>query len=890
MIRRRVDAYGLKEPRIQPVGDNRILVQIPGSDASDVARVRSIITRIGRLEFRIVADKENNASILNEAETTGKEPTGWHWYTLEKEDSEVPGKTKSERVLVDDTVQLTGEGVDTVGVGYGGEAGTEMAVHVSFRDRNAFWDLTSQNKGRRLAILLDDLRDANGKLIKIGRAHSAPVIKQAIPGNAEITGGFTQETAEDLKSVLQSGSLKVPLEAESEQYVGPYQGLKSIEDGKAACVIGLVVVLAFILVYYLKAGLVADFALILNLLLLVGALALRGATLTLPGIAGIVLTIGMAVDSNVLIFERIREEMKKMADKPLLKCLRDGHHRALSAIVDSNLTTLITALILYQFGTGPVRGFAVTLSYGIIISVFTAVVVVRLILEAAIKCGALKKLVMFDAVKVPHVQFVAIGKYFTLASAIVIVAGSVYFFVAPGRRFGIDFSSGTLIELNLQKKVDAEVVRARLNKEGYADVEVQEIAATRGLEAQTTDRSSFAIRLRRVASVTIKKAGFVTGGAKPEVAGWAEVIVEADHDADPAEMALRLREAGSPNCVIEKGAKQGSIVTYTVRSSDKLVSDLESNVRNVFGNELIAGDIRRAFKKGPGAESLLADEGIQLVSEDTEKLVVRIALSQARTPASVAKVIADRLRTDPDVRPEGALADGKAKVLLVTAAPGTLPQIKDALKVAGVATLEPFGAVTTIHPTVAAEMKTKAAVAVILSLLAIIAYMWFRFEFRWGLATVVALLHDVIITVIALALTGREISLNVIAALLTIIGYSVNDTIVIFDRIRENRRTVRKTSFADIADLSINQTLSRTILTALTTFLAVLVLYVFGGAAIDDFAFAMLVGVIAGCYSTVFIATPVLLWSGEDGALRGPLSSVPSTRTARPLEGLRASS
>jgi len=896
VIRRRVDAYGLKEPRIQPLGEDRILVQIPGSDASEIARIRAIITRIGRLEFRIVADEKNSAHVLKEARKLGKAPPGWHYYVMKRKEPK-PGQEPTEKLLISDEIGLTGQEVDRVTLGWGGKAQSELAVNLTFTNREAFYRLTKANVGRRLAIVLDDVRDKDGKLVKLGRVHSAPVINEAIPGSAQITGGFTQKTAQDLVTVLRSGSLRTPLAPESEQYVGPYQGMKSIQDGQRAIVIGFVGVVVFILLYYRQAGLVANFALLLNLLILVAALALRNATLTLPGIAGIILTVGTSIDANVLIFERIREELKKVADKKPLNCMRDGHRRALVTIVDANLTTLITAIILYKFGSGPVKGFAVTLSYGIIISMFTAVVVTRILFEALIRAGLVKRILpSFELVKNPHIPFIRMRKAWLTASAALVVAGLLYFFAGPGNRLGIEFGSGSRVMVNLRRKVDAEAVRARLNRAGYANAEVQEVADVAGLAA-AEGSSAFWVRFRYVPVVNVKPAKRFAAGEYPDMTGGGVAVkVEVDRPVDPKEMARRLAALGSTGCVIERGeqlvGESGRILhAYTVRRADtspRAGPVLESNVRTVFDSELITGDIRQAFTD-PDGESLLVDEGVRVVSDADGKMVVRVSLRKAETPARIKQVLDDPELKDAEVEPVGPLdAAGRAKVLTIAAKSGTLPAIKSALKANQIATLEPFAQIDKIHPAVASELAVKAGVALVLALLAIIAYIWFRFEFRFGLAAVIALVHDVAITLGALALSGREISLTVIAALLTIIGYSLNDTIVVFDRIRENRRRVRKTRFPEIVNLSINQTLSRTVLTSLTTLVAVVALFVFGGAAIEDFAFTLMVGVVVGTYSSVFIASPVLLMTGEQGALRGPLGT-PSARIARPLEGFRAS-
>jgi SecD/SecF fusion protein len=899
IIRRRINASGLKEPRVQHAGEDRVIVQFPGFDPSDVARIRSIITRIGRLEFRIVADREHNPAVFKALETTGKLPEGWHKYVLFQQDEDDPGKVEQTPLYISDEIGLTGEQIERASVGPGGETGSEVAVHLRFKDPDAFWRLTRANVGRRLAIMLDDVRDKDGNLlmkkdeegnVKVdeegfpiprGRVQSAPVIREPILGAAEITGGFSVKEAEKLKIALQSGSLKTPLELVRERSVGPSEGLKSIQDGRRAILIGFLLVVVFIAVYYRKAGLVADCALLLNLLLLVAALALRSATLTLPGIAGVMLTIGMSIDANVLIFERIREELKKVADKPLIKCMRDGHHKALVTIIDANLTTLITSIILHEFGSGPIKGFATTLSYGIVISMFTAVVVTRVVFEALVKMGAVKSLSMMEIVRNANVPFVRIGRVVVVASVVVVVASLVWFAVAPGERLGIEFSSGTNVVLRLKEKVSADVVRDVLRRAGYETAEVQEI-----LEREEGGGWPFSVRLRYVPNVDV--AGSERIG--PDGAAGAQVEVRADRNVDPDEMIRRLQLLQPADYKIEVRPAEEKYFAYAVTTDDTspdAVQVLRSNVETVFSGELITSDIRAAFDRDDRTD--LVDDGIRIHARSEDAVELAVSLKQAVRAADVQTKLAQAgltgaaVRPAPDAETDG---DGRVRDLLIAAGFDQLAKIKETLRTAGLATTEPFPEVQKIYPSVARELGAKAAVALILSLFAIIAYIWFRFEFRFGVAAAAALVHDVAIALGALALLGYEIDLSVIAALLTIIGYSLNDTIVVFDRIRENRRTVRKTAFPDIVNLSINQMLGRTILTSLTTFIAVAALYFLGGAAIRGFAFTLLVGVVAGTYSSVFIASPILLLTGEQGALRGPLSG-PSARIARPLQGMR---
>lgn len=865
VIRRRIDSYGLKEPRIQQVGRDSILIQIPGFDASDVAHVKDIITKIGRLEFRLVAHPEKDAAALADA-TAAKErgeapPEGWHWYKMTRTDEQT-GEEKTSELLIKDQIELTGEGIDRVGITRDQQQG-DLGVALDFKDQSAFYEVSSQNVGRQLAIILDDVRNQAGELVQQGTLHSAPVIQEAILGNARISGGFTEKSANDLKNVLQSGSLKAPLEEESTQYVGPYQGRQAIEKGLNSAMYGFLAVVVFMALYYLKAGLVADFALCLNLLLLMAFMASRGATLTLPGIAGIILTAGMAVDANILIFERIREEYEGMKDKPLIKCVRDGHAKALSTIIDSNLTTLITGIILYIFGTGPVKGFAVTLSYGLIISMFTAVVVTKLVFEAFEKMGWLKSLPMLRLIpQNPHIPFMKMRNFFVVTSTIIVIASLIYFFFGPGRRMGIEFSSGTLVEINLAQPAMRDALDSKLEQAGFKDYEVQEIAAKRELGAASR---SYAIRLRTVPTVEITELKRIA-----DADATSSAIASVNREVDAVEMESRLTAAGAKSPKVKALEKTGVKFVYEVRSLDLSEQDLAEHIRAVFGSELITSDIKKALDN---PETRLASEGIQVVSEEGGRLNMKLNLAAPIQPAALQTLLEERIQGTKVVA-EKPLPDGSADQFSVDTRAGSLAEIKDTLKLAKIGTLEPIGSVTTIHPSVARELTVKAVIAVVLALFAIVAYVWFRFEFRFGIAAVLALVHDVSLTLGALALTGREISLTIIAAILTIIGYSLNDTIVIFDRIRENRRIVRKTEFLDIIDSSVNQTLSRSALTSLTTFISTLCLYIWGGPAIEDFAFAMLVGIIVGSYSTVFIASPILLLMGEQGATRGPIGTI----------------
>ena len=654
IIRNRIDEFGVKEPSIHRQGEEGIVVQLPG--ISDRDRALDIVKRTAHLEFKLVAD---DGALLGRA-LSGDIPAG---YELKRPED-------GEPILLESQSPLTGEGLATAMVQFNESRFNEPIVALRFNPRGArrFADLTAKNVGRRLAIVLD------------GNVHSAPRINEAIPsGEAVISGRFTPDDARDLALVLRVGALPAPVVVEEERTVGPLLGQDSIRKGFRATLAGGILVLIFMSSYYLLSGLISCVALVLNLLLIMGGLGLMGATLTLPGIAGILLTLGMAVDANVLINERIREEVK--LGRTVRQSITNGYARAFTAILDSNVTTLIAAFLLFQFGTGPIRGFAVTLTIGLMASFFTAVVVTRVILELLLKSGFLKKLPMIYLVRPTSFNFLGLRKFCFIASLVAVVAGAGFFVSKGSGAYGIDFTGGQLQHYGFQAPVEIEPIRRSVREAGVMDASIQRFG-------------------------------------------------------DPKEVIVRT-------------------------------------------------------------------------SEDT--------LSQVR----------EKLQTDFPENPPTVLR------------------------------------VEQVGPSVGADLRNRAFKAIVWAIVGISLYVGFRFK-RWsyGIAAVVALLHDVIIALGALALTDRTLSLVLVAGLLTIAGYSINDTIVVFDRLREILKTVRKTSFPAMVNLAINQTLPRTVLTSVTTLLAVLALFLYGGEVLNPFAFALLIGFISGTYSTIFIATPLLIaWS-----------------------------
>jgi SecD/SecF fusion protein len=656
IIRNRIDQFGVSEPSIQREGADRIVVQLPG--VTDRERALSLIGKTAQLEFKLVSEDQQK---LKDA-LAGNVPAGFKLYHSQDDESQL---------LIEDQVILTGKVVTNAGVSFESQF-NEPVVTMEFNGEGAkiFSDVTGSSVGRRLAILLDD------------KVQSAPVINERIPsGNAQITGRFDLDSANDLAIALRAGALPAPIIVEQERNVGPSLGKDSIEQGIRASLIGFAAVVGFMLFYYLIGGFIANVALMLNILIILAFLAYFRATLTLPGIAGAVLTVGMAVDTNVLIFERIREELA--LKKPVSSSLVSGYKKAFSTIIDSNFTTLITAAILYYIGTGPIKGFALTLTIGILASMFTGIFVTRAIFDLMNAQGALKNLRMmhiFD--HVPNIDFLKLRK-FCYALSILVIGVGLYSAAQRGQGFfGVEFTGGVMQEYRFENPVEIETLRSSLSAAGQA-------------------------------TATLQRVG--------------------------------------------EGAQ------FMVRSGQGSENAIQQQIKNDF----------------------------------------------------------------PDNRYE-------------------------------VLRLESVG------PTVGNEMKTKARWALALSLLGIWVYVVYRFDFKFASGAILAIFHDALVAIGLLAISGREFSVPVLAAVLTIIGFSINDTIVIFDRIRERRRMGVKESPEAAINISLNQTLSRTILTTFTVLMVIVALYFFGGEVINDFAFTMLVGLISGTYSTVYIAAPVLIdWPGR---------------------------
>ncbi|MBI4436801.1 MAG: protein translocase subunit SecD [Candidatus Omnitrophica bacterium] len=655
IIRNRIDQFGVKEPVIHQQGKDEIVVQLPG--ITDRERALDLIGKTAHLEFKLVSD---DLGLLEKAKS-GEAPEGYELVPHEK-----------EQLLLERKAALTGEALVTATVSFDQSQFNEPYVSLEFNAQGGreFSRITRDNVGRRLAIVLD------------GKVQSAPVIKERIPsGHAQITGRFSMEEASDLAIVLRAGALPAPIHIEEERTIGPLLGKDSIQSGIKASLLGGVLVVLFMCLYYLLAGIVASLAVIFNFLLILAGLALLHATLTLPGIAGMILTVGMAVDANVLIYERIREELR--GGRPIRNAITTGYHKAFTAIFDSNVTTLIAAILLFWFGSGPIRGFGVTLTLGLIASMFTAIYVTRVFFDLLVESKLLKNIRMFQLIGPTKIDFIGKRRICYLLSLVVILGGMIYFLLQGDKAYGIDFTGGQIQEYRFKESLSAEQVRSSLSDIGLADVSLQQFQETHAL---------------------------------------------------------------------------------LIRTSGDTAKEVSSELKKDFPNNPV--EILRVEKVGP----------------------------------SVGK-----------------------------------------------------------------RLRFQATLALFYALGGILIYVWFRFKnAAFAVAGIIALFHDVFVTLGMLAVTHREVDLTVLAAILTIAGFSINDTIVIYDRIREKLRTMRKATLVEVVNLSVNETLSRTLLTSFTALLSVLALFLFGGKVINDFSFSLLVGFISGVYSTVYIASPlVIAWSGR---------------------------
>ncbi|MBU3984592.1 MAG: protein translocase subunit SecD [Proteobacteria bacterium] len=689
IIRNRIDQFGVAEPVIIRQGTDEIVVQLPG--VKDPKRAMKLLGETAQLEFKLVADTAgiNLQEMIEQAKSNGQWAEGQDRKKLnralqnrlpadteiyfEKDKDKQTGKEVIRPLLVENQTLMTGDMVKNAQVRIGGQFNEPyVSIDLTGRGGKIFAHVTENNVNRRLAIVLDEV------------IRSAPSIREKIMGgSAQISGSFSHEEAADLAIVLRVGALPAPVDIIQNLTVGASLGADSINKGLTAGVFGSLLVITFMVIFYRISGVIANAALALNILFLFAGLAILNATLTLPGIAGIVLSIGMAVDSNILIFERMRESYD--LGKSVRSGVDSGFSQALSTVVDSQVTTLITSMALFLFGTGPIKGFAITLSLGIIFNLFTALYCSRFMFDALHSFNLLKKLSFLRFTRKPNLDYMKLRHITYAISAVLVGIGLIASIqIARGKaNMGVDFSGGTLLQYKATQAFTMSEVRQAFNKHKMEGLDLQE--------------------------------------------------VENEHS-----------------------------LIVKIKKSEEVIGTLSEQISSILSTEF-------------------SDKHFTLES-------------QSEIGSSVSSVLRD-----------------------------------------------------------------KAGMAILISLIGVIIYLALRFDIRFGVAAAIATLHDVFIIIGLCWVMDIEITLLIVTALLTLGGYSLNDSVVVFDRIRENMAKDRSHRLISQINDSVNQVVGRTIVTGLTTCMTLSALLFLGGSVIHDFAFVLLAGIIVGTFSSVFVASPVLL-------------------------------
>ncbi|MDR3088809.1 MAG: protein translocase subunit SecD [Desulfobulbaceae bacterium] len=688
ILRNRIDQFGVAEPVIVRQGTDEIVIQLPG--VKDKARAMKLIGDTAQLEFKMVADSPgvDLAALIADAKKSGSWREGESMAKLNRalqnslpegatlyfEKEKDPATTREiiRPILLENKTLMTGDMVKDAQVRIGGTFNEPyVGLDLTSHGGKLFGNITEKNVGRRMAIVLD------------GVVRSAPVIRERIlGGSAQISGSFTHAEASDLAIVLRVGALPAPVDIIQNMSVGASLGQDSINNGLYSGLFGTILVVGFALIYYRLSGLVANVALFLNVLFLFAGLAIVSATLTLPGIAGIILSIGMAIDSNVLIFERIREETA--IGKTVRSSIDAGFDKAFWSIMDSQVTTLVTALALFLFGTGPIKGFAVTLTLGIIFNLYTALTCSQTMFHAINHVKPIRHIKYLQLLKPQSLDYMRVKNIMFGISAVMSILGLIAL-VQIGRghaNLGVDFAGGSLFQFKAEQAFPLEEVREALAAGGFADSDLQ------GVEGET------------------------------------RLIVK-------------------------------------LKKEENVIGDTAANVSAL---------LNKSFPQN------------HFVMENQEE----------------------------------------------------------------------------IGSSVSSTLRNKAFLAIVLSFVGIVSYLAFRFDIRFGVAALCSTLHDVLSVVAICWLLNLEMNLLLVTALLTLAGYSLNDSVVIFDRIRENTAKHKDWALGSIINLSVNEVLSRTVITGLTTLMVLLSLWLFGGSVLHDFSTILLIGILIGTYSSIFVASPIL--------------------------------
>ena len=894
----------------------------------DVDKVKRLVGQAGFLEFRIMADRladrdRANFERIVRSKQAGQPPDdprfkwyplkkGWDWYKQGNLDAwnfvyTVDEETKTVEALVDvsDGQDVTGK--DLSRAGGSTQDGAPIVV----------FSLKAEAGARMARLTRPEMKDRQMAIILDGTIQSAPVLRATLSSGGIIEGYRNRQRERDeVVTILNSGQLAASLgNPVTERTVGPELGADNIHRGFVASIIGFSLVIVFILIYYRFAGIVADVALVLNLVLIVCIMSVVRQAWTLPGIAGLVLSLSMAIDANVLIFERLREERGK--EGSLSFAIRKAYQQAFRTIFDANLTTLIPAFVLLWPGlsTEEVKGFAVVMIIGIMVSMFTAVVVSRIIFETAVRWGVIRDVGMFALFTHPKIRWMRFARPALVVSGAAAALGLILFVSRGDEKFDIEFTGGTQVELALkipqgQKNVPIETVRQRATGALGPTATVQELEYAYEPIGERVDR--FLISVPAIGEIASDENAVKDALAKafadmrPEL-GTSRATVDAS-ELTEAVIRERMREEGvlpaeqGPAATAPAGKGPAGAAGPAGATAAEPAPPAEPPVEAAKPAEAAPEAETPAAKpaeaaseaEAPPAEAAPAARYIppqyrQFLGMTRLEVTVTPPMAPGEVRRRIDAFLRDRY---PDVvgtqyEVEGAVPGGRPgefKTLEIwvrqefSSTRGTTPYPEFWSEVAqrALGTEQEFASTTSFEKTMGEEAWDKAIMAILLSLALMIVYIWVRFaQLSSGVAAVVALVHDVVITLgavsvaalladtlvgDALLLSDFRINLPMIGAFLTLVGYSVNDTIVVFDRIRENRGRHGKMSVTVVND-SINQTVSRTILTSTTTFLAVTALYIFAGrtSTVHGLAFVMLFGTIVGTYSSIAIASPILV-------------------------------
>jgi len=865
IIQRRIDSFGLKDINIQPVGSDRFTVQIAAKEKENVEAIKDLISVQGNLEFRITVetqdpgydfywrrfreDLEKNkpgARIVKpedrspEDRNAGRYPRGLKWYPLSERAKGIRGYGRTRLpeggepwVLCKlDDFDVTGQSLSTANYRRRPEKNDWIVVFdVKSSHRNNMQGLT-EDKGF-MAIILNDEVD------------SAPTLNTMLSDNGMIEGGFGEDNAKALAAVLKSGALKAKPEIIAERTIASNLAGAARNRGVLSIAIAFSAVLLMIFWFYRGPGMLANLALLLNLVLVIGVLYWFGAVLTMPGLAGLVLTVGMAVDANILVFERIKEEKAK--GRTAAQAVATGYDRALVTIIDANITTLITAYMLFQIGSGPVRGFGITLAIGIIASMFTALYVTRTIFTVLLRKGVVTEAGMHGEFSPPSIRWMSYSRKAVTASAIAILVGFLLWEIVPEKKkYDVDFTSGAKLVVAFHTEVGLEEVRAKLDAIAAKNPKFKSISA-------------------RVSAGGINEKIESTRGKGFELR-TQEIGEREDIDALVAELRQQFKEWLLPgpfkSTIRASGADRGTGTIY-FRNTDIETVWLE---QALLGSGKFPGaKISKAEKPAPGTKSVFEVMFSRPAGSDEQRAAVAVDLRFALRDFNKKKAIEALVvitGDDSRTQSEQEKAGQDLKIL------GKIPE-QDQRGLQFFEEADPFPLAERIDPSTAREHRDAAVQAIAFSILGIILYVAFRFRsWAFGFAAVVALIHDVLIVLGLVAacnwlgLVDARLNLVTVAAYLTLIGYSINDSIVVFDRIRENQGTSRA-RLGETIDKSLNQTLSRTLRTTGTTWVVVALLFGMNygaGSSLEGFAFILTLGVLVGTYSSIFVASPTLLY------------------------------